>query len=219
LSQPSPSAAGLFEGRSLACRRGERLVFESLDFALAPGGALLLSGPNGSGKSSLLRLMAGLTPPLAGALTWDGVAVTEDPGAHRARLHFIAHQDALKPVLTATETLAFWAALREAPEDQLLTALERFHLGELADLPCRVLSAGQRRRLALARLLASSAALWLLDEPTTGLDDASTSDLMAAIAEHRAAGGAVAIATHLPLPLTATQSLSLEEFAPRRSAA
>jgi len=219
LSQPSPSAAGLFEGRGLACRRGERLVFESLDFALAPGGALLLTGPNGSGKSSLLRLMAGLTPPLAGALTWDSVAVTEDPASHRARLHFIAHQDALKPVLTVTETLAFCAALREAREDRLMTALERFHLAELADLPCRVLSAGQRRRLALARLLASSAALWLLDEPTTGLDDASISDLLAAISEHRADGGRVAIATHLPLPLAAVRSLSLERFAPRRSAA
>ena len=194
-------------------------MFENLDFALAPGGALLLTGPNGSGKSSLLRLMAGLTPPLAGALTWDSVAVIEDPAAHRARLHFVAHQDALKPVLTVTETLAFCAALREAREDRLMTALERFHLAELADLPCRVLSAGQRRRLALARLLASSATLWLLDEPTTGLDDASTSDLLAAISEHRADGGRVAIATHLPLPLTAAQSLSLERFRPRRSAA
>ena len=101
----------------------------------------------------------------------------------------------------------------------MLTALERFHLAALADLPCRVLSAGQRRRLALARLLASSAALWLLDEPTTGLDEASTSDLMSAISEHRADGGAVAIATHLPLPLIAAQSLSLETFAPRRSVA
>ncbi len=215
---PSP-AARLFEGRDLACRRGERLVFEGLDFALDRGGALLLTGPNGSGKSSLLRVMAGLTPPLLGTLTWDGAGVTEDPGAHRARLHFVGHQDALKPVLTVAETLGFAAALRQAPRDRILPALQKFHLAELADLPCRVLSAGQRRRLALARLLASPATLWLLDEPTTGLDDASVQDLMSVIAEHRAGGGMAVIATHQPLPLPQATALSLARFTPRRSAA
>ena len=219
MSRPSPSAARLFEGRGLACRRGERLVFERLAFALPPGGALLLTGPNGSGKSSLLRLMAGLTPPLEGALAWDGAAIAEDATAHRARLHFVGHQDALKPVLTAAETLAFAAALREALSDRVVPALQKFHLAERADWPCRVLSAGQRRRLALARLLASPAPLWLLDEPTTGLDEASTQDLLGAIAEHRAGGGMVAIATHLSLPLPGAETLALEKFAPRRSAA
>jgi len=219
VSLPLPSPARLFEGSALACRRGERLVFEELDFALAPGGALLLTGPNGSGKSSLLRLMAGLTPPLAGTLAWDGSPIAEDPAAHRGRLHFIGHQDALKPVLTVAETLGFWAALREAPRDRVLPAVQKFHLAALAEWPCRVLSAGQRRRLALARLLASPAPLWLLDEPTTGLDDASTKDLLAAVAEHRSGGGMVVIATHLPLPLAEAATLSLEKFAPRRSAA
>ena len=219
MSRPSPSAARLFEGRGLACRRGDRLVFQGLDFELAAGGALVLTGPNGSGKSSLLRLMAGLTPPLLGALSWDGVPVSADPAAHRARLHLVGHQDALKPVLTVAETLAFSAALRETSADRVPPALQRFHLAELADLPCRVLSAGQRRRLALARLLASPAPLWLLDEPSTGLDEASMLDLLAAIAEHRADGGLVAIATHLPLPLSAARTLSLADFAPRRSAA
>jgi len=193
------------------------LVFERLDFELAPGGALVLTGPNGSGKSSLLRLMAGLTPPHLGALSWDGRAVAEDPAAHRARLHLVGHQDALKPVLTVAETLGFSAALRETSPDHVPTALQRFHLAELAELPCRVLSAGQRRRLALARILASPAPLWLLDEPTTGLDDASMVDLLAAIADHRAGGGMLAIATHLPLPLPAAGTLSLGDFAPRRS--
>lgn len=193
-------------------------MFEQLDFELAPGGALVLTGPNGSGKSSLLRLMAGLTPPLGGALSWDGTAVAEDPAAHRARVHLVGHQDALKPVLTVAETLGFSAELRGASADRALPALQRFHLAELAELPCRVLSAGQRRRLALARLLASPAPLWLLDEPTTGLDDASMLDLVAAIAEHRAGGGLVAIATHLSLPLPVASTLPLQEFAPGRSA-
>jgi heme exporter protein A len=194
-------------------------VFEGLDFSLMPCGALLLTGPNGSGKSSLLRLMAGLTPPLAGALSWDGAAVREDAGAHRARVHFIGHQDALKPVLTVAESLAFSVALREASPDRVGFALETFHLVALADWPCRVLSAGQRRRVALGRLLASPAPLWLLAEPTTGLDEASTRDLMGAIAEHRRGGGMVAVATHLVLPISSGATLALETFAPRRSAA
>ncbi len=219
VSRPLPSAARPFAGRGLACRRGERLVFQELDFALEPGGALLLTGPNGSGKSSLLRMMAGLTPPLRGALTWDGAAIGDDPGAHRERLHFVGHQDALKPVLTVAETLAFAAALREVPSDRVLPALERFHLSERAEFPCRILSAGQRRRLALARLLASPAPLGLLVEPTTGLDDASVADLLSAIAGHRGSGGMVAIATHLQLSIPGAATLSLETFTPRRSAA
>lgn len=220
LSSPPPSSATrLFDGHGLACRRGDRLVFENLAFALDAGGALVLTGPNGSGKSSLLRVMAGLTPPLLGTLRWSGAPLSEDPAAHRARLHFIGHLDALKPALTVGETLAFWAALRGAAKDRIAPALRRFQLAELADWPCRFLSAGQRRRLALARLVATPAPLWLLDEPTTGLDDASTADLLAAVAEHRAGGGLVIVATHVPLPFAGTESLSLAEFASRRSAA
>ena len=132
---------------------------------------------------------------------------------------FRSHQDALKPVLTVVETLAFSAALRGTPRDLMRPALETFRLAELADWPCRILSAGQRRRLALARLLASPAPLWLLDEPTTALDEASTGDLMSAIAAHRASGGMAVFATHLPLPIPAAGTLALERFAPRRSAA
>jgi heme exporter protein A len=213
-----PSAPTRFLGRGLACRRGGRLVFQGLDFALGDGGALLLVGPNGSGKSSLLRVMAGLTPPAAGSLAWDGTSLVEDPAAHRARLHFIGHLDALKPVLTAAETLAFWASIRGGEPAAQAAALERFHLQPLADLPCRFLSAGQRRRLALARLLASPAPLWLLDEPTTGLDEESTADLLAAIAAHRSQGGMVVAATHLDLPLPGAARLALQDFAPRRAA-
>jgi len=212
-----PFSPAHFAGNALACRRGDRLVFSGLDFSLADGAALILSGPNGSGKSSLLRVMAGLTPPLRGALTWAGVALGEDPAAHRARLHFIGHLDPVKPVLSVAETLAFWARLGGAARGESRAALERFHLGGLADLPCRFLSAGQRRRLSLARLMASPAPLWLLDEPATSLDDASIEDLLSAIAEHRAAGGMVVVATHHALALGAAETLFLDEFFPRRT--
>jgi heme exporter protein A len=216
---PSPSPdlpARGFAGRGLACRRGERLVFAGLDFTVAPGGALALTGPNGSGKSSLLRVMAGLTPPEAGVLGWDGAAVREDPAAHRARLQLIGHHDAVKPVLTVAETLAFWAGMRGG--QAVAPALERFGLAALSEWPCRLLSAGQRRRLALARLVASPAPLWLLDEPLTGLDSDAVADLAAAIAAHRAGGGCVVYSTHAPLPLDAVQTLSLTDFAARTAA-
>ena len=205
-----------FAGIGLACRRGERTVFERLDFTLLPGGALVLTGPNGSGKSSLLRLMAGLAPPLSGILAWGGEDVAENPGAHRARLHFVGHADALKPVLTVAESLAFWAGMHGG--DAVEEALDRFGLAPLADLPCRVLSAGQRRRVALARLVASPASLWLLDEPLTGLDTDAVADLHEAIAAHRDAGGRVVLSTHAPLALAEAATLSLADFAARATA-
>ncbi|MGF1610653.1 MAG: heme ABC exporter ATP-binding protein CcmA [Kiloniellales bacterium] len=191
----------LFEGRGLTCIRSERLVFAGLDFALPPGGALLLTGPNGSGKSSLLRLMAGLLPPAAGALLWDGRPITEDPEAHRARLHYLSHLDAVKPVLTARENLAFWAALHGGEAGNADAALERLGLAPLAELPGRLLSAGQKRRLALARVAAAPAGLWLLDEPTVALDQDSIARFTALLAEHRKGGGRVVAATHIALDL------------------
>lgn len=212
---PSPSAppATGFAGHGLACRRGERLVFAGLDFALPPGGALVLTGPNGSGKSSLLRLMAGLTRPEAGTLSWSGAPVAEDPAAHRARLHFIGHLDALKPVLSVAETLRFWAGMRGNAD--VAAGLARFRLTALADWPCRLLSAGQRRRLALARLVASPAPLWLLDEPANGLDAEALADLLAAIAAQRAGGGAVVLSTHARLAIEGADELSLARFGRR----
>jgi heme exporter protein A len=221
-SQPAAAAAlsgqsnplhGEFEGRSLQCRRGGRDVFAGLDFVLPPGGALLLTGPNGSGKSSLLRLMAGLLRPAAGRLLWDGRPIAEAPEAHAVRLHYLGHLDAVKPVLSVSQNLRFWAALRggtDAPK----RALEAFALTELAEVPGRLLSAGQRRRLALARLIAAPAELWLLDEPSVGLDHASAVRLAAAIAEHRAGGGRVVVATHTALDLDDPQRLSLDDLAP-----
>jgi heme exporter protein A len=190
----------------LACWRAERLVFAGLSFEVSPGEALLLTGANGAGKSSLLRLLAGLIPAAEGSLIWDGTDCLADLPAHGARLRYLGHQDALKPALTARENLAFFARLWGGGVDSALAALD---LTGLADLPARVLSSGQKRRLALARLALAPSRLWLLDEPSVGLDAASVERLAPLFAAHRAAGGMVLAATHLPLPLPDARELRL----------
>jgi heme exporter protein A len=220
LEAPSAAPRAGFAGRKLACQRGERLVFRGLDFTLQKGGALILVGPNGSGKSSLLRVMAGLTPLVAGTLTWDGADMRADRGAHRGRLHFIGHADALKPALSAEEMLRFWARMRATTTADALdigAALAQFGLGAAAQWPCRYLSAGQRRRLTLARLVAGAAPLWLLDEPMTGLDSEAAEQLRAAIAAHRRSDGCVVLSTHTSLDLADATILSLADFRPTRA--
>ena len=209
----------LFEGRDLLCVRGERRVFEGLSFALAAGGLLVLTGPNGSGKSSLLRIMAGLLRPAAGALLWDSAPVADDPDAQAARLQYLGHLDAVKLVLSAAENLMFWAALHGGGAAEVTRALDGFDLGALAEVPGRMLSAGQKRRVALARLLAAPAEVWLLDEPTVGLDAASLARLTGAIAAHRARGGRVVVATHAAPEAPDAQVLALDDFAPGPDAA
>lgn len=219
-SASTPTQAdALFAARALACRRGLRRVFAGLDFALAPGGALILTGPNGSGKSSLLRVLAGLIPAEAGALTWQGAPVAADPEAHRARLAYLGHGDAVKLALTAGENLDFWIAVGGGEVSARDPALDAFGLRALADLPARYLSAGQRRRLALARIAAVPRALWLLDEPSIGLDDVAIESLRAAIARHRAANGVVVLATHAPLGIRDAASLDLARYAAARAEA
>ena len=180
----------------LVCVRGGRLVFAGLSFALAAGEVLVLRGPNGSGKSSLLRLVAGFLKPAAGRLAWAGAAISDDLAGHRARLHYVGHLDAVKSLLSVRENLAFAAALGGVGGDRLEVALAGFDLEALAEVPARYLSAGQKRRLALARLLAGARPLWLLDEPGVGLDAANRARLEQALAAHRAAGGLAVLATH-----------------------
>lgn len=209
LSADPTTAAAAFAGSGLCCRRGGRMVFTDLSFALAPGAALVLTGPNGSGKSSLLRVMAGLLRPEAGTLTWQGVPLSADREAHRARLAYLGHLDAVKPALGVAENLRFWIDVAGGDPAAGEPALARFGLRDLAALPARYLSAGQRRRLALARVAALPRALWLLDEPATGLDARSVAALESAIAAHRAGGGIAVISTHAVLDLPGAQVLEL----------
>ena len=191
--------------QGLTAIRGERLVFAGLGFCVQPGGALLLEGPNGSGKSTLLRVLAGLGRAEAGSLHWNGADALADRAAHAANVAYLGHLDAVKPGLSAAENLAFWGAA-----GAVAAALDRMGLRLLADLPARMLSAGQKRRLALARLALSDAPIWLLDEPTLGLDAASVASLGTLLAEHRARRGVVLAATHLPLPLPGSAPLRLD---------
>jgi heme exporter protein A len=194
----------------LAAFRGERLVIRDIGFTVPAGGALLLLGPNGSGKSTLLRLLAGLKRPDNGALSWRGSDLLADPAAHAACVGYLGHLDAVKPGLTAVENLALAARLSGAGIADALLAMD---LTDLAELPARMLSAGQKRRLALARLVLTRAPLWLLDEPTLGLDAASVVRFGTVLAAHLASGGAVVAATHLPLPLPAAGELHLDAVA------
>ena len=200
-------------GRGLECVRGERTVFSGLDFAVPPGGALVLRGPNGSGKSSLLRLIAGLLEPAAGTIAWNGEPVDDDAEAHHARLRYVGHLDAVKPAFTAAENLEFWMRLGGGGGGRaaVARALDRLGIGGLAEVPAGLLSAGQRRRLALARLAAIATRLWLLDEPTVALDEDAANSLLSLVAEHRAGGGTVIVATHQPLALDGTEILRLGE--------
>jgi heme exporter protein A len=196
----------VLQAEGLATFRGERLVFRDLSFSIAEGGALVLVGANGSGKSTLLRLLAGLVRPIAGRLLWNNEDALADLPAHAARVTYLGHLDAVKPGLTAVENLEFAARMgRGAPE----RALAAMGLGDLADVPARFLSAGQKRRLALARLGLSAAPIWLLDEPTVGLDVASLDRVGAVLSDHRARGGIIIAATHIPLPLQEVAELRL----------
>jgi heme exporter protein A len=192
----------------LACRRGGRDVFADVRFSLSSGEILAVTGRNGAGKSSLLRIIAGLIRIAQGKLVLeDG-----DPELTIAeQAHYLGHLDALKPSLTVSENLQFWTAFLAGGPLRLPVgeALAAVGLGELADLPAAYLSAGQRRRLSIARLLAVKRPLWLLDEPTSTLDHAAQGRLIEFMQTHLAGGGLIVAATHAALGLNATQELRL----------
>ncbi|KAB2944145.1 MAG: heme ABC exporter ATP-binding protein CcmA [Hyphomicrobium sp.] len=198
---------------NLTLERGGRPVVSRLSFRLGAGAALILTGPNGSGKSTLLRALAGYLRPAAGSVRVTGLG--EDREISEL-CHFVGHLDGIKTHLTAAENLAFWATYLASAADtvrdvgaRVETALQRFALDALADIPAGYLSAGQKRRLALGRLAVAARPLWLLDEPTVSLDAASGEVLIGAINAHLQSGGMAVIATHVPLALEPAETIRL----------
>lgn len=187
----------------VACVRGGRMLFAGVSLSLTAGSAGLVAGPNGTGKSSLLRLAAGLLPPFAGTVTRSGA------------LALLGEASALDVERPLHDALAFWARLDGAPEPgtRVADALAAMALADIATVPVRLLSTGQRRRAAMARVIASGAPIWLLDEPASGLDLAAVERLEAVIAQHRAGGGIVLLATHQALALPDARVLDLASVA------
>lgn len=183
---------------NIACVRGGRLVFADLDLSVPKGTALVLNGPNGAGKSSLLRVLAGLIRPVVGTISWEGEDIADLAEDFRGSLHYVGHSDPVKPALTVRENLKFWAGMLGS-RDPVDNALAAMGLRPLADMPARYLSQGQRRRLNLARLVVEGRPIWLLDEPTVGLDAASIARLEMLLDTHLSTGGVAVIATHAAL--------------------
>jgi heme exporter protein A len=190
---------------NLVLSRGGRVIVEDLSFRLPGGSALLLTGANGSGKTTLLRALAGFLRPAAGAIRLEGADAEREPGE---LAHFVGHLDGIKAHLSVGENLGFWGAYLDGSGD-VAAALDAFALTGLADIPAGYLSAGQKRRLALARLAVAKRPIWLLDEPTVSLDTASVALLVAAIESHIAGGGVAVIATHVPLALARAEEIRL----------
>ena len=195
------------EASGLACVRNGREVFAGLGFSVGAGEALMVTGRNGAGKSSLLRMIAGLVRVAAGRLA---LADADPDQTIPEQAHYLGHQDALKPALTVAENLSFWAHYLGGSEP-VRVALAAVGLSALANLPAAYLSAGQRRRLSIARLLAARRPLWLLDEPTSALDREAQDTLAGLMRQHLSGGGIIVAATHGPIGLDGAKELRLGE--------
>ena len=199
--------------QDLACLRGDRLLFKNVGFELNAGGLLYVLGENGSGKSSLLRMLCGLMLPESGTVFWDKKTIKEESESYLSNLTYIGHLNGLKDDLTALEnlTMSARAAGNEVADDKALAALAAIGIERCANLPARVLSQGQKRRVTLAKLWLAKGKLWILDEPFAALDIASVSILAAKLGEHLSRGGMAILTTHQDVTIHAqsTQALRL----------
>jgi heme exporter protein A len=218
-----PATAPLLAAEDLACERGERLLFRRLHFALGPGQMLLVQGGNGQGKTSLLRLLAGLGRPEAGEVRWRGEPIARCRETYHREMAYLGHANGIKDELDPAENLRFIDNLHDRAFDagRAAATLDRLGLARCVDLPCRALSFGQRRRVALAALLLAGASLWILDEPLTGLDVQAVALVEGLIREHLRCGGLVVATTHQSLDLSGAtvQRLQLAGVAAPRAAA
>jgi heme exporter protein A len=201
----------MLEAQDLAARRGHAQLFAGVGFAIVPGSALVVTGANGTGKTTLLRMLAGLSLPAAGEIRWQGKLVKPFDPVLRAAVAYAGHLPALKDELSAEENLASTLALSGsvASPTELRRALDAVALGRKRSLPARVLSAGQRRRIGLARLTLVKRPLWILDEPVTALDTAGTTLLARLVRDHLESGGLAVAATHQALDLPERRASSL----------
>ncbi|PWB42099.1 MAG: heme ABC transporter ATP-binding protein CcmA [Rhodocyclales bacterium] len=193
----------MLEASNLECVRGEKSLFRGLSFRLDPGACLLVQGANGSGKTSLLRMLCGLSPPASGEIRWNGEPIGKLAEDYRGELLYCGHAGAVKDDLTALENARISVALAGTPVDDAAAqdALRRLGLKGREHLPARVLSAGQKRRVALTRLLLEKRRLWVLDEPLTALDRAAVENLCGIVDAHLAGGGLAVLTSHQDLPL------------------
>ncbi|MGC4024366.1 MAG: heme ABC exporter ATP-binding protein CcmA [Mesorhizobium sp.] len=196
----------LLEAENLAAERGGELVFSDINFVLREGEGLVVTGPNGAGKSTLLRAVAGLLPLAAGRVRFDGDAEFDEVGG---ACHYLGHQNAMKTALTVEENLRFWREFSGSAHLEIVEALEMVGLADIGHLPFGYLSTGQKRRAAIAKLLVSYRPVWLLDEPTAGLDKASETQFAELMRAHLGDGGMIIAATHHPLGLEGAAELRM----------
>jgi heme exporter protein A len=201
----------MLSAHQLTCVRGERTLFSGLDLAVGAGEWLHVRGANGCGKTSLLRLLAGLATPAQGEIRWCGTSTRDDPQAYRQDLLFLGHHGAVKEELTALENLELAAQLDGArlEREEAIRALHRFGLKGREHLPVRFLSAGQKRRVLLARLVTRKARLWILDEPFTALDTKAVDMLGGLVGEHLGEGGMAVVTSHQAIPIPGGKAVEL----------
>jgi heme exporter protein A len=206
-----------FTTRDLSVKRGDDFLFMNVSLNLTEGDALILTGANGSGKSTLLRTLAGLIPPESGRILLQGETIEEGTKAYEA-CHYLGHKNAMKSELTVAENLSFWKSFLGdfGPSKHISMSIDQaaqaVGLGDILHLPYAYLSAGQQRRMAMAKLLCSYRPIWLLDEPTSALDRAADDVFVSLFNDHLASGGIIVAATHQPLPLTNARFLTMAGF-------